>query len=134
MLVLHGFWSPSNGFGVWGEDSDRPLKSPSQALRSARPHPFAVPADVLAGMCTGKPAATALLLPSLRMAPLDSPELLRITPRPASQRGPVLLPWTVPVVFLDAVAALAVFDEPVDGVRYGASIGYLAGVAGFARG
>ena len=40
---------------------------------------------------------------------------------------------TVPVVWLDAASALAVFDEPVDGIRYGASVGYLACLAGFAR-
>jgi SNF2 family DNA or RNA helicase len=134
MLVLHGFWSPSNGLSVWAEDSDRAVKSPSQALQSARPHPFAVPADILAGICTGKPATATLLLPSLRMAPLDSPELLRITPRPVPRHGPVLLPWTVPVVLLDAAAAFAMFDEPVEGVRHGASIDYLAGLAAFARG
>jgi len=36
---------------------------------------------------------------------------------------------TVPVVWLDAASALAVFDEPVDGIRYGASVGYLACLA-----
>jgi hypothetical protein len=74
------------------------VKSPSQALRSARLYPFAAPADVVTGIHPGKPNATVLLLPSLRSAPLDSPELIRITPRPAPQTDRALLPWTVPVV------------------------------------
>lgn len=73
MLVLHGFWSNSGGMRLWAEDSDLLVKSPSQALRSARPHPFAAPADLIAGIHPGKPATAVLLLPSLRSAPLDSP-------------------------------------------------------------
>ena len=134
MLVLHGFWSASNGFSLWAEDSDRTVKSPSQALHSARPHPFAAPADTIAGVHAGKPGTTTLLLPSLRTAPLDSPELIRITPRPAPRTEPVLLPWAVPVVSMDPGSALAVFDEPVEGIRYGASVAYLADLAAFARG
>ncbi|MGH3856735.1 MAG: ATP-dependent helicase, partial [Pseudonocardiaceae bacterium] len=119
MLVLHGFWSTSNGLCLWSEDSDLTVKSPSQALRWARPHPFAAPADVIAGMHAGKTGAAVLLLPSLRSAPLDSPELLRITPRPAPRTDPSLLPWTVPVVSLDAASALTALEEPVADVRYG---------------
>ena len=91
MLVLHGFWSTSNGLCLWAEDSDLTVKSPSQALRSARPHPFAAPADVIAGIHAGKPGTAVLLMPSLRMAPLDSPELFRLTPRPTPRTEPVLL-------------------------------------------
>ena len=134
MLVLHGFWSASAGVSIWAEDSDRGVKSPSQALRSARRHPFAAPADALAGIHTGKPATATLLLPSVRSAPLDSPELVRVTPRPAPRTGVALLPWTVPVVSMDAASARAVFDEPAEGVRYGASVSYLARLAAFARG
>ncbi|MGH3787784.1 MAG: DEAD/DEAH box helicase [Pseudonocardiaceae bacterium] len=133
MLVLHGFWSASNSLCLWAEDSDLTVKSPSQALRSARPHPFAAPADVITGIPAGKPGEAVLLLPSLRSAPLDSPELIRITPRPAPQNPPALLPWTVPVVSIDAASALTALDEPVTDVRYGASIAYLADLAGFAR-
>jgi SNF2 family DNA or RNA helicase len=133
MLVLHGFWSTSNGLCLWSEDSDLAVKSPSQALRSARPHPFAAPADVITGVHPGKPGTAVLLLPSLRSAPLDSPELVRITPRPAPQTGPALLPWTVPVVSLDATSALTVLNDPVAEVRYGASIAYLTELAAFAR-
>jgi SNF2 family DNA or RNA helicase len=115
------------------EDSDLTVKSPSQALRSARSHPFAAPADVITGIHAGKPGTAVLLLPSLRSAPLDSPELIRITPRPTPQTHPVLLPWTVPVVSIDAASALTALDEPVANVRYGASILYFADLAVFAR-
>ena len=133
MLVLHGFWSTSNGLCLWSEDSDLTVKSPSQALRSARPHPFAATADVIAGIHAGKPSTAVLLLPSLRSAPLDSPQLIRITPRPAPQNPPALLPWTVPVVCFDAESALTALDDQVADVRYGASIAYLADLAAFAR-
>jgi len=133
MLVLHGFWSASNSLCLWAEDSDLAVKSPSQAVRAARLHPFAAPADVLAGIQAGKQSTAVLLLPSLRMAPLDSPELIRLTPRPAPRTEPALLPWTVPVVCLDAASALTVLAEPVPDVRCGASIQYLADLAAFAR-
>ncbi len=131
MLVLHAFWS-TRGFCIWGEDSERPVKSPSQALRSPRPHPFAVPADALGTVHAGKHATTAVLLPSLRSAPLDSPELVRVTPRPVPRSEPALLPWTVPVVSMDPASALAVFDEPVEDIRYGASVAYFAELAAYA--
>ena len=133
MLVLHGFWSTPGGLRLWAEDSDLAVKSPSQAVRSARPHPFAAPADAIGGIHPGKPGTSVLLLPSLRSAPLDSPELIRVTPRPAARTDPTLLAWTVPVMQLDAGAALAALDEPVADVRYGASVGYLAELAAFAR-
>ena len=82
MLVLHGFWSMSGSLRLWAEDSDLLVKSPSQALRSARPHPFAAAADAIAGIHPGKPGTSVLLLPSLRSAPLDSPELIRVVPAP----------------------------------------------------
>lgn len=128
MLVLHGFWSPgeatSSALCLWGEDPDRTVKSPSQALRSARPHPFAAPADVVAALVGGKEDTATLLLPSLRSAPLDSPQLFRATPRPVPRAEPALLPWTVPVVRLPAAEALCLFDEDRTDVRYGASLTY----------
>lgn len=133
MLVLHGFWSMSGGLRLWGEDSDLLVKSPSQALRSARRHPFAAAGDAVATIHPGKPDTSVLLLPSLRSAPLDSPELIRLIPRPMMRTEPVLLAWTVPVVQLDAEDALAVIDEPVADIRYGASVGYFAELAAFAR-
>jgi len=133
MLVLHGFWSQDERLCLWAEDSDRTVKSPSQALRSARPHPFAVPAGILAGIWSGKPGAATLLLPSLRTAPLDSPELVRIVPRPTASWAPALLAWTVPVVALDAAAALTALLERAEGVRYGVSLEYLRELATFAQ-
>ena len=132
MLVLHGFWATRDGLCLWAEDSELPVTSTSHALRSARPHPFAAPASVLTSLHAGKPAEADLLLPSLRMAPLDSPELIRTTPRPAARSEPALLPWTVPVVMLYAAPALAAIPERAPGVRYGASMDYLAGLAAFA--
>jgi hypothetical protein len=94
---------------------------------------FAAAADAIAGIHPGKPGTAVLLLPSLRSAPLDSPELIRVIPRPAARTDATLLAWTVPVVQLDAAAALAAIDEPVADIRYGPSIGYLAELAAFAR-
>ncbi len=142
MLVLHGFWSVDSGLCVWAEDSERAVKSPSQAVRSARPHPFAAPAGVLAAVHAGKHGAATLLLPSLRTAPVDSPELVRIVPRPSARSAPVLLPWTVPVVTLNAGSALAALgrdgwgealSERAEDVRYGASLDYLGELGMFAR-
>ena len=132
MLVLHGFWTARDGLCLWAEDSGLPVSSHSQALRSARPHPFAAQASTLAAIHAGKPGEAVLLLPSLRAAPLDSPELIRVTPRPPARGKPALLPWAVPVVVLYAPSALAALPQRAPGVRYGASIGYLAGVAAFA--
>src|SRR4249920_2243854 len=132
MLALHGFWSLEGGLCLWAEDSAPAVKSRSHAMRSARPHPFAASASTLAAIHPGKPAEAVLLLPSLRTAPLDSPELVRITPRPPARSRAALLPWTVPVVTVDAAAALAALSERAPGVRYGASLGYLADVAVFA--
>ena len=132
MLVLHGFWAAHDGLCLWAEDSELPITSTSHTLRSARPHPFAAPASVLTALHAGKPAEKDLLLPSLRMAPLDSPELIRTTPRPAARAEPALLPWTVPIVMLYAAPALAAVHERAPGVRYGASMDYLTGLATFA--
>ncbi|MGI8946394.1 MAG: SNF2-related protein [Ornithinimicrobium sp.] len=152
VLAIHGFWSGAR-LCLWAEDSDRSVKSPSQALRSARPHPFAAAAPDLAPVgstATGTSATdpgggtATLLLPSVRSAPLDSPELVRLTPRPAPAKGPALLPWSVPVVELDPAAALAIgsardgegmqdgYDEARD-VRYGASVRFVAELVDFAR-
>src|SRR5712691_1625375 len=132
MLVLHGFWAAHEGLCLWAEDSGPTVASGSHALRSARPHPFAAPASVLTTLQPGQPGQADLLLPSLRTAPLDSPELIRTTPRPAARSEPVLLPWTVPIVMLYGTAALAAVPERAPGVRYGASMDYLAGLAAFA--
>jgi SNF2 family DNA or RNA helicase len=132
MLVMHGFWLAEAGLCLWAEDSELLVKSSSQAYRSARPHPFAAKQATLDGIHAGKPGEVTLLLPSLRSAPLDSPELIRTPPRPPAQSASALLPWIVPVSCLDPVAALAVLSERAPGIRYGASISYLADLAEFA--
>ncbi|MDT5259797.1 MAG: hypothetical protein QOD10_4877, partial [Mycobacterium sp.] len=118
---------------MWAEDSTLTVTSPSDALRVARPHPFASAADAIAPIHVGKPSTAVLLLPSLRKSPLDSPELFRVTPRPPPRIEPLLLPWTIPVMSLPAASALTALDEPAADVRYGASVAYLADLAGFAR-
>ena len=132
MLVMHGFWLPDPGLCLWAEDSELLVKSSSQAYRSARSHPFAAKHAALDGIHAGKPGEATLMLPSLRSAPLDSPELIRKTPRPPAQSASALLPWMVPVSCLDPVAALAALSERAPGIRYGASVSYLADLAEFA--
>jgi len=157
MLVLHGLWSPEDGLCLWAEDSGRNVKSRSEAIRSARPHPFAAKAGTLAQalswLSKAQPGEMVLRLPSLRMSPLDSPELVRARPRPAPVDKPALLPWTVPLLALTPAAALAPLarllapaglslpaaqDAPnTDGnsgpdVRLGATIGFLASLAALA--
>src|SRR3954451_4579710 len=102
MLVVHALWSPGRGPLIWGLDANRPVKSTSQAVRAARAHPFAADVEALAEIHSGKPTAATLLLPSLRTAPLDSPELVRTTLRPSPQRPPALLPWVVPALLVNA--------------------------------
>jgi len=105
VLVLHAFWVPEVGAGVWAEDSELAVTSPSQALRRARPHPFAVSASVLSGLVGGSASTSTLLLPSSRRSPLDSPELYRISPRSLGGATPSALAWTVPVALLDPATA-----------------------------
>ncbi len=128
MQVLHGFWSAGEGLCLWGEDSELPVKSPSRAVRSARPHPFAVAADGLADLYPGELDEHVLLLPSLRSAPLDSPELIRITPRPATHSSPMLLPWTVPALVVPPAAASRALTDRIPEVRYGASLAHLGAI------
>ena len=144
MLVLHACWSSREGALLWAEDSDLPVTSPSEALRQARPHPFAAPADVLTDVVGGMPSTSALLLPSVRRSPLDSPELYRTVPRSAGRSVPSLLPWTVPSALLDPVAldeALARVTDPSDvedgdravDVRPAASVRYLVELVRYAE-
>jgi len=153
LLVLHAFWSFQRGPGLWAEDSEKTVKSANQGLKAARPHPFAASADVVAAVQAGELGSTTLLLPSLRRSPLDSPELVRVTPRPASSTGPSLLPWIVPVVWLDPGMLTAVDrdrsgaglvsklfperfagDEPrlLEDIRLAASVRFLGEVGRFA--
>ena len=140
MFVVHGFWSTERSLCLWAEDSDRAVTSPSQAMRSARPHPFAALAEALASIKSGRAGEATLRLPSLSKSPLDSPELVRVSPRGTPRTDPVLLAWRVPTVCLGAAEALhwlvGLDDGPPPGsdteARYGASIRYLAELATFA--
>lgn len=132
MQVVHGFWLDGQ-LCLWAEDSDLPVTSPSQALRTARPHPFAASSEVLYETFGGVPGTAELRLPSLRRTPLDSPELIRLVPRRTSLSAPTLLPWTVPVVRLDPDAALSWLADPGElKARLGASITHLRDLARFA--
>ncbi len=127
MLVVHGLYSTDRGAGLWAEDPSRPVKS-TAATQRARSHPFAAP---LPGH--GESAETLLLLPSLPSAPMDSPDLLRNPPRPASRRQPALLPWRVPVLWLEPAQAVRLLTDTGEGdVRLGSSVNYLAAIVAFA--
>lgn len=135
MLVLHGFWDPHGGLCLWAEDSERTVTSSSEAYRSARKHPYAAPSDILADRHPGLEGTAVLQLPSLRKSPLDSPEVVRITPRPTPKTEPTLMSWTVPTVTLEPEAAMQWLKHrtPDDGIREGASIQYLTTVATWAE-
>lgn len=146
MMVLHAFWAPGTGAGVWAEDSDLAVTSPSQALRQARPHPFAASAQNLATLVDGTASTSTLLLPSVRRSPLDSPEIVRLAPRSPREAAASLLAWSVPSVLPDPAAlgeTLARFTDPdalngdspgwaVD-VRPAASVRYLVDLARYAE-
>ena len=128
MFVVHGLWSPGRGVLLWAEDGDGPAAGRSRALRTARPHPFAVPAATLAGLHPGTPTQVTLLLPTRGAGPLPSPELVRTAPAAGSRGEAELRAWTVPAVAVHP----AELDDPADELRYGASVAHLRAVAALA--
>ena len=138
LLVLHGLWGRARGLLLWAEDSGRTMTSRSQALRSARRHPFAADHEQLAAILadTGDDLDPVVLqLPSTAKSPLDSPEMVRLAPRRGARNEPGLLRWSVPVAVLAPARALAWLSNPdrqVDDVREGASIRYLTELADLA--
>ena len=128
MLVVHALWSPGRGVLLWAEDGERPATGRSRALRTARPHPFAVPAAALATLHPGTPTQVTLLLPAHSGGPLASPELVRSAPGPAPRGTPELRAWAVPAVAVDP----AELDDPAEELRYGASVAHLRAVVAFA--
>ncbi|OLL72651.1 Helicase, SNF2/RAD54 family [Pseudonocardia sp. Ae168_Ps1] len=128
MLVVHALHSPGRGVLLWAEDGERPARSDRRSLRTARPHPFAVPADELAAVHPGKPASVTLLLPSHGSGPQDSPGLVRERPRAAARSAPALAPWTVPAVLV----APSELTDPYPDVRYGEGFTHLAELVRFA--
>ncbi|MFC4944553.1 SNF2-related protein [Pseudonocardia sp. GCM10023141] len=127
MLAVHAVWSPGRGVLLWAEDGERPATSATRSLRTARPHPFAVPAGELAALHPGKPATLILLLPSRPGGPVASPELVRAGTRTPSVRGaePVLKPWSVPALAVD----VSELDDPATEARYGTSVTFLRALA-----
>ena len=128
MLVVHALWSPGRGVLLWAEDGERPATGRSRALRTARPHPFAVPAAALATLHPGTPTQVTLLLPAHSGGPLASPELVRSAPGPAPRGTPELRAWAVPAVAVDP----AELDDPAEELRYGASVAHVRAVVAFA--
>lgn len=122
MLVVHALHSPGRGVLLWAEDGERPARTGRRSLRTARPHPFAVPSDELAAVHPGKPASVTVLLPSHPGGPQDSPGLVRSTARARSRSTPALAPWTVPAVLVDP----SELTDPAPGVRYGDGFRHLA--------
>jgi hypothetical protein len=128
VFVVHALWSPGRGVLLWAEDGERPATGSSRALRTARPHPFAVPAETLAAIHPGTPTQVTLLLPARSGGPLASPGLVRSTPASAARGEPELRAWSVPAVAVDP-AELA---DPADELRYGSSVEHLRAVAALA--
>src|SRR4029079_14388397 len=102
VLAVHAVWSPGRGVLLWAEDGDRPAASGARSLRSARPHPFAADPAALMALHPRKPATLTLLLPSGQGGPGASAALVRPRPRTAPRAAPVLRPWTVPALVVDA--------------------------------
>jgi superfamily II DNA or RNA helicase len=140
MRVLHGIWA-GDALCLWAEDSVLPTRGDAQLQPQPQPqtHPFACPpaelADLLepAGDIARKAveAEVTLWLPTVKRAPMPSPEL-DPEPRPGK---PSLARWRVPALAFEPAAALellAVLDTGVGPA--GASIPYLAAVARFAEG
>ncbi len=107
----------------------------------------------IAGSAVGGPVV--LELPSVAKSPLDSPEMVSVTPRQAHRSDPALLSWAVPTVEFTAAQALTWFSglrdrtvlepgasgvsedpgdptRPLEDVRIGASLPFLADIAAFA--
>ncbi|MBP2368783.1 DEAD/DEAH box helicase [Pseudonocardia parietis] len=128
MLVVHALHSPGRGVLLWAEDGERPARTDRRSLRTARPHPFAVPSDELAAIHPGKAASVTVLLPSHPSGPRDSPGLVRTTARARTRSEPTLAPWTVPAVQVDP----SELTDPSPDVRYGESFRHLAELVRFA--
>ena len=122
MLVLHGFWSTSNGLCLWAEDSTLPVTSPApRCVRHARirsprppmPSPRSTPASrVLRFSCCrrcGSHRSTPGAVPGYAAPGTAN--------RARSAAG------DIPVMLLPAASALTALGEPAADVRYGASVG-----------
>jgi hypothetical protein len=134
MLVMHGLWA-DGALLCWAEDA-RAAALPS-SRRGGRPpkvraHPFAASAAVLhtvlpahalpgpgnAPASKGRDGTATVLLPTLRAAPLPSPELPIDAPARAGADRPTAALWQVPVVRLrpGAVHAALAAELPENAV------------------
>jgi hypothetical protein len=128
VTVVHGFLASGGRIGLWAEATAEGTPGAKVDAGGAARHPFAIAPPV-----SGEPAIVTLVLPSDAAGPLPSPEL---DPAPRGETG--TRAWSVTAVFLDPgtdpEATLDdALDEAGDGVRAGASIGFLSDLVATAR-
>ena len=151
MIALHAVWSRDSRLCLWAEDSALPpyVRGRPPLNPRTRRHPFACDADVLAdalerlGVALPPAAAgrgsagtreLALAMPSSRLGPQASPQLLRAVEDDvrAVEEACELAAWEVPAIELPAGAELALLlalpVSPVAGVAVGESLRFLGEV------
>lgn len=99
MFVVHAIFSIVDGPGLWADGSELPTTGTSRT-RGVGTHPFAVDKTALEELKNAQVEATELKLPSKGSAPIDSPYLVRSTPRRSSSKELELRSWKVPVLWL----------------------------------
>jgi SNF2 family DNA or RNA helicase len=154
MLAVHGIWA-RGALCVWAEDAARHDPHPPREVlprrgRTSPPHPFASDAGTLAGHLALASELLAdlvrkatyrdlkLWLPSAGEAPLPSPELAQAQTQARRPGRPRLAAWQMqalafePAAALEVLAALCELTRSADAEALGASVHYLAAVAGMA--
>ncbi|WJK43550.1 DEAD/DEAH box helicase [Solwaraspora sp. WMMA2056] len=166
MLVVQGLLGPGGRLAVWAEDSTLPAAPPRRPGRPPRrrPHPFAAGHEALTAVLSpllgplavkAVTGSTAVRLPTVAGAPVESPELVRTQSDAPSTRAARVgghADWLVSTLEFDADEALPVLctlhdvdpaadaapsgGRPEDGLPAGLVIGagvrHLALLAGFA--
>jgi non-specific serine/threonine protein kinase len=149
MLVCHGLWTRGGRLALWGEDSELPAQPPRRGGRRPKlpPHPFAAAAETLTAALTdlvGELAAKAvtseivLSLPTSGRAPMDSPELVRVSETAPDAGSVDLAVWRVPTIEYDQdralrlLRALAEPGSPTSTVVLGTTVRHLVRMAEFA--
>ncbi len=147
MIALHAVWSRDSRLCLWGEDSSLPacVRGRPPLRPGPRRHPFACDTEALAGaferLGVALPPAARdrklageqeleLVLPSSRLGPQASPQLLRAVEDGTSvERASRLDAWEVPVIELSAGGELGLLLAlpvgPVAGVAVGESLRFL---------
>jgi SNF2 family DNA or RNA helicase len=124
VIVVHGLVTAGGRPACWAETQPAGPAGRRYSRRRAQPHPFAICPPL-----AGETGTAGLELPTVGSSPIGSPELG--TRRPA--RGvELLLPWTVPIVYLPADGDLEALVGELDDATAGASVGYLSDLAGYA--